>query len=287
MKNMEIAMRLKSPIILLILLFCIYGCERDTSIMDDSDVPLRIEFRLAPGAQAQCNITAIELTVSAPDMDEPRLFRITDINREERTARELITVPAVENMTFSVDAFEGDCRTFSGLLESVNISPDVDAPIEILLTPIPIVIGIRAEQDQLSVGAPCKVEIYIENAPALFALTCELEFDPNLLQPQEIISGGFFGTDVLFIEDSEFPRREENRLALGITHKTDAAGDVIVDVTGSCGSGTVFEITFGTIATGNAAIALLENITLTTPAFEQIDVPSRVNIEPNASVKIE
>ena len=282
-------MHLKIPIILLILLFCIYGCERDTAIMDNSNVPLRIEFRLAPDAQAQSNITAIELTVSAPDMDEPRLFRMTDIDQEERTAMELITVPVVENMTFAVDAFEGNCTTptFNGLLENVNISPDLSAPIEILLTPIPIVIGIRVEQDQLSVGAPCKVEIYIENAPPLFALTCELEFDPNLLQPQEIIPGGFFGTDVLFIEDSEFPRREENRLALGITRKTDAAGDVIVDVTGSCGSGVVFEITFGTIATGDATITLLENITLTTPAFEQIDIPSRVNIDPNASVRIE
>jgi len=279
-------MHLKIPIILLILLFCIYGCERDTSIMDDSNVPLRIEFRLAPGAQAQSNITAIELTVSAPGMDEPRLFRITDINQEERSARELITVPAVENMTFLVDAFEGDCRTFSGLLESVNIRPDAGAPIEILLTPIPIVIRIQVEQDQLSVGAPCKVEIYIENAPPLFALTCELEFDPNLLQPQEIIPGGFFGADVLFIEDSEFPRREENRLALGITRKTDPADDIL-DANGSCGSGVVFEITFRAIATGDAAITLLENITLTTPDFEQIDAPSRVNIEPNASIKIE
>lgn len=277
-------MRLKIPIILLILLFCIYGCERDTSIMDNSNMPLRIEFRFAPGLQAQSNITAIELTVSAPDMEEPRVFRITGIDQEERTARKLITVPMVDSMTFSVDAFEDDCRTYSGLLE--NFNPNADDPVEILLSPIPIIIGIRAEQEQLSAGAPFNLEVYIENAPPLFALTCELEFDPNLLQPQEIMPGDFFGTDVVFIEDSEFPRKEENRLALGITRKTDPADDIL-DANGSCGSGVVFEITFGTRGTGDAAIMLLENITLTTPAFEQIDVPSRVNIEPNASVKIE
>ena len=284
MKKMKAIMRFKSSAIVTILLFCIYGCGQDASTVDDSTIPLRIEFRLAPDAPAQSSITAIELTVSAPDMDDPLIFQITDINQEQRSAREFITLPAVDNMTFSVVAFEGDCRMFSGLRE--NVSPVEGDSVEISLAPIPIVIGIRVEQEQLSVGTPCRLEVYIEDAPPLFALTCELEFDPSVLQPQEVAPGSFFGADVLFIEDSEFQRREENRLALGITRKADAAAGGAAS--GACGSGVVFEVTFETIGTtGNTAITLQDNITLTTPDFDQIDVPSRVIIEAGAFVEIQ
>lgn len=276
-------MRYKSPVIIIILFLCFYGCGQDASTVDDSNIPLRIEFRLAPGAAAQSNVTSIELTVSAPAISEPLIFQITDVNQEERSARELITLPAVNNMNFSVVAFEGDCRILSGLRE--NVSPAAGDSVEISLSPIPIIIGVRVEQEQLNVGTPCRLEVYIEDAPPLFALTCELEFDPSLLQPQEIVPGDFFGSDVLYIEDSEFTRREENRLALGITRKSDAAAGIAA--TGSCGSGVVFEVTFDTIGTGDAAITLLDNITLTTPDFEQIEGPSRIIIEADASVRIQ
>ena len=265
---------------LMIPLLCALGCGQDGSLIDSPTVQPKIEFYLAPGASTQFNITKIELTVSAPDIDEPLLFPITNINREERTARDTIEVPVGSDRTFRVRAFEENCPVLSGLLENVEVTQN--APIIITLAPIQIVIGIRSEQDQLNVGDTYVLEVYVEDAPKLFAFTCELEFDETLLEPPKIIPGDFFGAkdDVLFLEDSQLPRRQENRLSLGITRKGAAAG--------VCGSGVVFRLTFGTIGKGDAAITLLRNnrLTLTTPAFEQIG-DSRIRIEASAHVRIE
>ena len=101
---------------------------------------------------------------------------------------------------------------------------------------MPIIISLRSQQEQLSVGSRYEVEVHIEDAPRLTAFTCELEFDENLLEPLEAVPGDFFGNDALFIEDSEFQRRERNLLSLGVALKGDN--------TGICGSDVVFRVVF-------------------------------------------
>ena len=167
----------------------------------------------------------------------------------------------------------------SGLLENVDISSDRTTPVIIKLSAIQIIVGVRSTQTQLSVGSRYEVEVYIEDAPRLTAFTCELEFNENLLEPLEAVSGDFFGADALFIEDSEFQRRLENRFSLGIALKGDN--------TGVCGSGVVFRATFRARASGNAEIAITESLTLTTSNFEQIEDPTRINIVPGLFVAIE
>ncbi len=268
---------------LAILVFSIFGCGQDTHLTGDPAVPLGIEFCLAPGAASQASLTRMELTVSSPDMDEPLFFPITDVNSETRTARASITVPVGNNVTFFVKAFEEDCPALSGLLENVEVTPDRAAPVTIILAPIQIVIGIRSQQEQLNLGNNYVLEIYIEDAPRLFSFTCELEFDAALLEPVEIVPGEFFGAadDFLFMEDSQLPRNQRNRLSLGITRK---GNDI-----GVCGSGTLFRMTFTAIGTGNAAIRLLRNdiLTMTTPepASERIE-DSRIRVEPAVVIDI-
>ncbi len=275
-------MCLRTIAFLIALLFGVYGCGQDAPLVDEPTTPLKIGFSLAPGAPAQLNITLIELAVSTPDMTEPHKFSITDIteaDQAERTKRVPIQVPVASSVTFSARAFEGECPVLAGLLENVEITPDRSAPINIALTAVQIVVGVRAEQDQLTVGSRYEVEVYIENAPELVALTCELEFDESLLEPLEATPGDFFGTDVLFIEDSEFLRREENRLSIGITLKGDAPG--------ICGSGVVFSVAFRARNSGQAEVALLENVTLTAAGFEEIEDSSRIRTESNSFVEIE
>ena len=266
-------------IVLLMILLWISGCGEDNGLIDNSAAPLKMEFRLAPGGTAQVNVTSIELTVSGPEIDEPRSYSITDIDPAQGTARGLISVPVGSGMTFSARAFELGCPALSGIRENVEIIPGGTITIE--LGPIQIKIGVRSEQAQVSVGTNYVLEVYIEDAPSVFALTCELEFNENLLNPLEVAPGDFFGgeDDILFIEDSQLSRTQENRLVLGVTRKAGAPG--------VCGSGTAFRITFGTSGSGNATVQLLrnENLTLQNPAFETIE-DSRISIGSVASVVV-
>ncbi len=269
-------------ILSLMILLWISGCDEDNGLIDSSAAPLRMEFRMAPSASAQVNVTSIELTVSGPDIDVPRSYQITDINPAENTARGLIRVPVGSGMIFSARAFdELQCPTLSGIRENVEIIPGENPPVSIDLGPIQINIGVQSQQAQVSAGANYVLEVYIEDAPGLFAFTCELEFSENLLTPVEIVPGDFFGgeDDILFIEDSQLPRTQENRLVLGITRKAGAPG--------VCGSGTAFRITFGTSGSGNATVQLLrnENLTLSNPASERVE-DSRIIIGTVASVAV-
>jgi hypothetical protein len=268
-------------IVSLMILLWISGCGEDNGLTDNSAAPLKMEFRLAPGGTAQVNVTSIELTVSGPEIDEPLSYSITDINPAESTARGLISVPAGSGMTFSARAFEVGCPALSGIRENVEIISGENPPVSIDLGPIQINIGVRSEQAQVSAGANYVLEVYIEDAPSVFAFTCELEFNENLLTPLEIVPGDFFGEedDILFLENSQLPRIQENRLVLGVTRKAGAPG--------VCGSGTAFRITFGTSGSGNATVQLLrnENLTLSTPAFERIE-DSRIIIGSVASVAV-
>jgi len=195
-------------IIPLMILLWVSGCGEDNVLTGNSAAPLKMEFRLAPSVSAQVNVTSIELTVSGPEIGEPRSYQITDINPAENTARGLISVPVGSGMTFSARAFEVECPALSGIRENVEIIPDENPPISIELGPIQISIGVRSQQAQLSVGTNYDLEVYIEDAPSLFAFTCELEFNGNLLNLLEIAPGDFFGEedDILFLEASQLPR---------------------------------------------------------------------------------
>ena len=268
-------------IVSLMILLWISGCGEDNGLIDNSAAPLKMEFRMAPSVSAQVSVTSVELTVSGPDMDEPRSYQITNINPAESTASGLISVPVGSGMTFSARAFEVECPALSGIRENVEIIPGENPPVSIDLGPIKINVGVRSEQAQLSAGTNYDLEVYIEDAPSLFAFTCELEFSENLLSPLEIVPGEFFGgvDDILFIEDSQLPRTQENRLVLGVTRKAGAPG--------VCGSGTAFRIIFGTAGSGSATVQLLrnENLTLSTHAFERIE-DSRIIIGAAASVVV-
>ena len=274
-------MYLRNVGFLIVFLFSVHGCGQDAPSIDKPTALLGIGLRLAPEVPTQFNVTLIEIAISTPDMAEPEvtLIREEDIDQGARAASIQLSVPVASSVTFSVRAFEGDCPVFGGILENENIDSARTAPINITLDVIDIVVGVRAEQDILSVGDRYELEVYVEDAPGLVSLTCELEFDEKLLEPLEAVPGDFFGSDVLFIEDSEFLRREENRLAIGITLKGDAPG--------VCGSGVAFRVVFRAVSSGQTAVTLLENVTLTTAGFEQIEDASRIRIESNAFVEIQ
>lgn len=269
----------RNIIILAIILLCVCGCGQDAPFMNEPTAQLEIGFQLAPEAPAQSDITRIEITISSPDIDVPQLFPIADINLAERTARGLIQVPVSENVDFSVRAFEGDCPALSGLRENVDIEPDRTAPVIIVLSPVQIIVGVRSVQDQLSVGSRYEVEVYVEDAPRVTAFTCELGFHEDLLEILSAVPGDFFGEDALFIEDSGFQRRLRNRLSLGIVLRGDNIG--------VCGSGVVFRVTFEATTSGNAEVAIMENLTLTTTDFGQIEDPTRISIGPGLFTTIE
>jgi len=277
-------MNLKHTIFLVMLPLSVLGCSEDSPSTDALTVRPRIEFRLAPGTQRtleEYEITKIELTVSAPDINESLLFEITDIDNEEHSAMDSIDVPESSNMTFYATAFQGDKPMLSSSKENVDITQEHTITIE--LAPIqPIVIGMRPEEVQLNVGDTYPLEIYIEHASKLSAFNCELEFDEDLLRPVEVVPGGFFGgrDDILYIEDSQFPRRQKGRLSLGITRKAGTGG--------AFGSDSMFRITFMAMNTGDTTIRLLRNelLRLTTSTFEQIDDPSRMIVKAEVLVKI-
>lgn len=273
----------KNIIFLMVLILWALGCGQDNLVVDNSTAKINIAFQLAPGASMQSNINKIEVTVSAPDI-ESRSIEITGINKDTHSVIGSIMVPVGINRTFKAKALDADgSPVFSGLSENVEIT-DTNIPIiiPIQLTLAPIIIGIQSQQKKLNLGDNYTVEMYFNDTPKLFAFTCELEFNEDLLEPVEIVSGDFFGVgdNVLFIEDSKLPGRQKNHLNMGITCK---AGDA-----GVFGSGAAFKLTFKTIGKGDAVITLLRNNTLVlkTPAFETIE-SSRIIIEPNIPVKIE
>lgn len=245
--------------------------------MDKQVTPLQIGFRLAPEAPAQTSITRIELTISSDDLSEPLFLPITNINNEARSASGLIQVPFMENVAFSVKAFEGSCPVLSGLLENIDIVSDMSIPIVINLSPVQTIIGIRSVQSEINNGSIYSADVYIEDAPELLGFTCELEFDERLIEPIEVMPGDFFGNSELFIQDSELPRREENRLAMGITLNRDDAG--------VCGSGAIFQVTFRATGSGETIVEIVDNLTLIGTDFEPIE--STIQIKSGSIVKIQ
>ena len=169
------SMYFRNIAILIVILLWVYGCGQDAPIIDEPTTPLEIGFQLAPNAPAQSDITRIDLTVSSPDIEEPRLFSITQINQAGRSATGQIEIPISESVTFSVKAFEGACPALGGLLENVNITPDRTARIIIRLSTLQIIVGVRSAQAQLSVGGSYEVDVFVEDAPRLTAITCQLE----------------------------------------------------------------------------------------------------------------
>jgi len=276
-------MRLRIIIFLTILTFCVFGCGQDDHIIGNSTARLNIEFHLAPGA-AIPNINRIDITVSAPDMDKPISFppiERKDIDYEGKTAKSKANVPIGKDRRFYATAFdENNVAIFNGFT-NVDITPDKDTTVLIEFSQ-QIIIGIQPNQNQLKVGDEYTLDIHINDVLELFAFTCELEFDENLLTPVGATPGEFFGSkdDILFIEDSTFPKRQQNHLSLMITRKAGAAGVL--------GSGVAFQVTFKAISKGSTSITLLRNsmLKLTSPDFKQIE-DSRIIIEPSVPVKIE
>ncbi|MBD3182132.1 hypothetical protein GF312_07565 [Candidatus Poribacteria bacterium] len=264
--------------IIIISIISTFGCGQDNHIQRNTEDQHSISFHLSPDTPAQNNVTEIELKITVSDA-EPEFLRITNVNPGQHTARTSISVPVESSITLSAIAFDGICPVLRGNLENLEVSPEQNSPITIVLNPVQAVIGIRSNQQQISPGENWDVEIYIEDAPKLLAVTMELQFNEQLLTPIESITGGGFGSDAIFLEDSGFNRREENILSLGLARPSGNAG--------VCGSGVLFRITFEALVSGNASVRILRNnmFTLTTPDFERID-NSRIIIRPDISIEI-
>jgi hypothetical protein len=229
-------------------------------------------------------VSNIELTVSSPELDAPRVFKLEKIDTGGRSAKTSIKIPLVNSLNFSAKAFQGNCPKLSGKLENVKIAVDQTTPVVIKLDPIQIIIGVRSSQKKLTVGDTYTAEVFINDSPGIFAFTCELRFDENLLVPISFTPGDFFGEkdNVLFIEESQLPRRQPGRITIGATLRGNT--------TGLCGSGTAFNLTFRAAGSGNATIGLMRNdmLKLITPYpdFAKIE-DSRIIIENDISVTIE
>lgn len=258
------------------------GCGHDEKYEDNSYANVKLQLQAAPGVLQQVSVTSIDIIITSPELTEPRIFKITDINPAENSARTSIRVPLVNSLNFSVKAFQGECPVLSGILENVQLTPNQTAPLVIRLSHVQIIIGVRSNQAQVNVGENYSAEVFIEDAPKIYSFTCELSFDENLLTPTNIIPGDFFGNDVVFLEESQLPRREPGKIAIGITLKGNA--------TGICSSGTLFQLTFGTASPGDARINIIQNdkLILKTPfpEFSPIE-PSRIVIREGTSVKIQ
>ena len=222
----------------------ILGCG-----VEDSLVSPRINLFFAPGASSQ-NVTRVKITITARDF-EP-ITQEFEVASDQNKIEGSVLIPPGENRYFSVEAFNGDVLVFSGerLVDVLEEQP----VITILLDPMTVIMKLITDKKQVKVGDTFVIDLMIKNAVELFALTCELEFDENLLKPVKVESGSLFGTDVLFLADLNYQQRPPNRLSIGITLKTPQKG-----VTAS---GMAARITFETKKTGNARILVVFDKTL-------------------------
>ena len=268
-------------IYIILIIFCFFGCSRDEKYEDNPYTDVKLEFLTAPGVLQQVSVNSIELIVSSPELPEPRIIKITNISPTERSAKTSFKIPLVNSLNFSAKAYQGECPVLGGMLENVKLAPNQTNPVVIKLNLLQIIMGIRSSQEQLNSGEIYNAEIYIKDAPRVFSFTCELSFDEELLTPIDIVPGDFFGSDALFLQEIEFPRREPGKVALGITLKRDAAG--------VCGSGSLFQLSFRASSPGNARVNITQNdkLILRTPfpEFSQIE-SSQIVIEKGASVTV-
>jgi len=259
------------------------GCGEDEKALDDPYANLKFEFHTAP-LQQKLEITNIEIDITSSELEQPLNFTIKDIDSAARSARASIKIPVVSSLNLSAKAFKGKCPILKGKRENIVIKPSIQkTPLVIDLSPIQIYIGVRSAQEQINNGDTYTAELYINDAPGISALTCELLFNEDILVPVSSELGNFFEekNNVLFIEESQLPRRQKNRLTMGATLRGDAEG--------LCGSGTVFQITFRAVGNGNATINIVQNemlrILTPYPDFTKIE-DSRIVIEKGTSVII-
>lgn len=221
---------------------------------EDSLVAPRINLSFAPGASPQ-NVTRVKITITAEDFDPiTREFEVTSDGKQIEGSP---LIPPGKNRRFFVEAFNGDVLVLSGE-QIVDILAEQPV-VTILLDPVTVTMKFIPDKKLVKVGEIFVIDLVIKNAVELFAMTCELEFDENLLEPVKVETGALFGRDVLLLEDSNNRQRPQNRLSIGITLKSPQQG--ITE------SGVAARITFEAKKTGNTLIRVApdETLSLQTP----------------------
>ena len=246
-------------VISLMLAFFVCGCGQDTPISGRSVTPAAIELYFAPDAAMQESITDIEITILAPDSEEPVEFilvHVDDASREKQLIETSIQLPVAIPLDIIVIAFESDCPIleFRGKIE---INPDEDEPvvIPIELSPLQMVFGISSEQDKASLAETYILDIYVQDASKLVSFVCELDFDENLLELLSIETGDLLVGKTGLLELDDYLDIEENNsspIALGFTERADTGEKI-------CGSGSMFRLSFRTKDVGTANFEILND----------------------------
>jgi hypothetical protein len=265
----------------ILFIIAIAGCSyKDAENIGTAN--LTIGFQLAPNIAQQANITKIELTITAFDITEPKVFQIMDIDASNRTAIGEIKVPIGIGRTFRVKAYDGEYPILDGSLENITITSEETTPLIINLTPIKAILSLVADRDKLKAGDIFAVYFHIDDAPLVFGFTCEIEFNESALQPMEVGLGDFFGDggELLFMSDAQLETRKMNRLSLGVTRKAGSKG------VGN--AGVIFKIPFRTKVPGDTSIKILRNnkLALIDPEFKKIE-DSRIIIGNILDVKVD
>jgi len=222
----------------------IWGCG-----IEDPLVSLRINLPFAPGVSLQ-NVTRVKITVTAEDF-EP-ITQEFEVSPGGETIEIGVSIPLGIERYFSAEAFDGDVLVYSG--EQLADVLEEQPVITILLDPMTVTMKLIPDKKQVRVGETFFIDVVIKNAVELFAMTCELEFDENLLKPVKVEAGGLFGSNPLFLEDSHNQQRPPNRLSIGISLKSPEQG-----VTAS---GVAARITFEAKEPANTLIRIASDETL-------------------------
>jgi len=113
------------------------------------------------------------------------------------------------------------------------------------LTPVPVpaTLGLSADKTSVPAGTPITVTIQINSGTySIGAADFVLKFDPTLLTPQKIDTGTFF---------KEYPKSNINANTVAISGVASVVDDSVLIPKGE---GTIAQITFQTLAKGNAVL---------------------------------
>ncbi len=118
-----------ADIIIAIIMFSILimGCGHD----DEGEAILNIQFKLAPNANQQAEITRVVVIISGPDINTQEI----ELEVSGRKASGVVAIPAGEERTIQVKAYAGDVVEFEGEAFVDHPEPGTEIPITIQLRP--------------------------------------------------------------------------------------------------------------------------------------------------------
>ena len=227
-----------------LLLITLLGCDANDDI---EYAHPQLEFKFAPGALQQApNVNRVVVTIEGPDLDPiSQEFRI-DPGQQSLDVELPVPLGAT---SIRVEAFEVD-ETGQERLAFTGESPigdltEATPKITVLLGPATANVKLEASETDLTINDTFTVEIALNEVSDLFAMTLELDFNPQLVAPIDVSAGPLFEANPLKFDDRGLGG-PENRLGIAIARQGGT--------TGVSGSGVVATVRFQAKGAGQATI---------------------------------